>query len=69
MNNFITLTMQDGNSCVVNINHIVAYYADKGSKVTVLETDSTFEDGRFIVKEPVHWIFDAIDLIQRGGIL
>lgn len=67
MNNFITLTMQNGTSCVVNINHIVAYYADKGGGITILETDSIYGDGRFIVKEPVHWIFDAIDLIQRGG--
>ena len=67
MNNFITLTMLDGKSCVVNINHIVGYYADKEGGATVIETDSTYDNGRFIVKEPAYWLFDAIDLLQRGG--
>lgn len=69
MNEFIRLTSSNGSDYVININHIVGYYSViGGDDVTVIETDSNFEDGRFLVKESVSFIFDTINMIRQGGI-
>ena len=68
MNKFICLTSMNGSNYIINVNHIVGFYSPKGENITVIETDSSLEGGRFLVKEPVSYIFDTIRNIQKGGL-
>lgn len=68
MNEFISLTSMNGSTFIINVNHIVGFYSTKERNITVIETDSCFELGRFWVKESVSFISDTIRNIQKGGL-
>lgn len=70
MGDFICLTSLNGESFVININHIIGFYrVSSRDDNTAIETTSKYGDGRFLVKESVPFIFDTIKIIRQGGIL